>query len=46
LHQATLGGHQLIVMGTKAHSAEELHFGRSAETLIANARCPILLIKS
>ena len=46
LHQTTLGGHQLIVMGTKARSGEELHFGKSAETLIANARCPVLLLKS
>jgi Kef-type K+ transport system membrane component KefB/nucleotide-binding universal stress UspA family protein len=46
LHQASSGGHQLIVMGTKAHSAEDLHFGKSAETLIANARCPMLLLKS
>ena len=46
LHQATMGGHQLIVIGTKAWSGEELHFGQSAETLIANARCPVLLLKS
>ena len=46
LRQATLGGHQLIVIGTKAWSGEELHFGQSAETLIANARCPVLLLKS
>ena len=46
LHQTNLGGHQLIVMGTKARSGEELHFGKSAETLIANARCPVLLLKS
>ena len=46
LRQATLGGHQLIVIGTKAWSGDELHFGQSAETLIANARCPVLLLKS
>jgi len=46
LHQTNLGGHQLIVMGTKARSGEEMHFGKSAETLIANARCPVLLLKS
>lgn len=46
LHQATSGGHQLIVMGTKVRSGEELHFGKSAETLIANAQCPVLLLKS
>ena len=46
LHQTNLGGHQLIVMGTKARSGDEMHFGKSAETLIANARCPVLLLKS
>ncbi len=46
LHQATSGRHQLIVMGTKVRSGEELHFGKSAETLIANAQCPVLLLKS
>ena len=46
LHQTTLGGHQLIVMGTKARSGEEMHFGKSAETLIAEAHCPVLLLKS
>ena len=46
LDQASVGGHQLIVIGTKAMSGEELRFGQSAETLIANARCPVLLLKS
>ena len=46
LHQTNLGGHQLIVMGTKARSGEEMHFGKRAETLIANARSPVLLLKS
>ena len=46
LHQASVGGHHLIVIGTKAWSGEELHFGQSAETIIANARCPVLLLKS
>ncbi len=46
LRQATVGRHDLIVIGTKAWSGETLHFGQSAETLIANARCPVLLLKS
>jgi nucleotide-binding universal stress UspA family protein len=46
LHQAGVGGHQLIVIGTKAWSGEGLHFGQSAETIIVNARCPVLLLKS
>ncbi len=46
LRQANLGKHDLIVVGTKAWSGETLHFGQSAETLIANARCPVLLLKS
>ena len=46
LRQATLGGHQLIVLGTKAWSGEQLHFGQSADALIANAPCPVLIVKS
>jgi nucleotide-binding universal stress UspA family protein len=46
LRQATLGGHQLIVLGTKAWSGDRLHFGHSAEVLIENAPCPILIMKS
>ena len=46
LEQTRLGGHQLVVIGTKAWSGEEMHFGKSAETLIANAHCPVLLLKS
>jgi nucleotide-binding universal stress UspA family protein len=46
LRQATLGGHQLIVLGTKAWSGDRLHFGHSAEVLIENAPCPILIVKS
>ena len=46
LRQASVGRHQLIVIGTKAWSGEELHFGQSAETLIVHARCPVLLLKS
>ncbi len=46
LRQASLGGHQLIVIGTKAWSGEGLHFGQSAEALIAAAPCPVLLLKS
>ena len=42
LRQATLGGHELIVLGTKAWSGDPLHFGHSAEALIANAPCSIL----
>ena len=46
LRQAALGGHQLIVLGTKAWSGEQLHFGQSAAALIANAPCPVLIVKS
>ena len=46
LRQATLGGHQLIVLGTKAWSGDRLHFGHSAQALIENAPCPILIVKS
>ena len=46
LRQATLGGHQLIVIGTKAWSGDQLHFGQSAQALIAGAPCPVLLLKS
>ena len=46
LRQATLGGHQLIVLGTKAWFADRLHFGHSAQALIENAPCPILIVKS
>ncbi len=46
LRQATLGGHQLIVLGTKAWSGEQLHFGHSVAALIQSAPCPILIVKS
>ncbi len=46
LRQARLGGHQLIVLGTTATSAGELHFGQSAEAIIASAPCPVLIVKS
>ena len=46
ISQATLGGHQLIVLGTKAWYADRLHFGHSAEAIIENAPCPILVVKS
>jgi nucleotide-binding universal stress UspA family protein len=46
LRQAYRGRHQLIVLGTKAWSADELHFGRSAEAIIDNAPGPVLIVKS
>jgi nucleotide-binding universal stress UspA family protein len=46
VRQAYRGGHQLIVLGTKAWSGEELHFGRSAEAIIENAPGPILVVKT
>lgn len=46
LRQATLGAHQLMVIGTKAWSGDELHFGQSANVILANAPCPVLLLKS
>jgi nucleotide-binding universal stress UspA family protein len=46
LRQVRRGEHQLIVLGTKAWSDEELHFGHSTEAVIANARGPVLIVKS
>ena len=46
LRQAAIGGHQLIVLGTKARSGDPLHFGRSAAALLEDAPCPILIVKS
>ena len=46
LRQATLGAHQLIVLGTKASAGDPLHFGQSVQVLVENAPCPILIVKS
>ena len=46
LRQAGRGGHQLIVLGTKAWSGDQLHFGHSVEAIIENAPCPVLVVKS
>lgn len=46
LQQAKRGGHQLIVLGTKAWSGEHLHFGNSVDAIIRNATCPVLIVKS
>lgn len=46
LRQARRGRHELIVLGTKAWSADALHFGRSAEAVIENATGPVLIVKS
>ncbi len=46
LRQVEKGGHQLIVIGSKSQSTEHLHFGTSAMALIANAPCPVLIVKS
>jgi Kef-type K+ transport system membrane component KefB/nucleotide-binding universal stress UspA family protein len=46
LQQVEKGGHQLIVIGSKSQSAEQLHFGTSAMALIARAPCPVLIVKS
>jgi nucleotide-binding universal stress UspA family protein len=46
LRQARRGRHQLIVLGTKIWSDEELHFGPSAEAIIENAPGPVLIVKS
>jgi Kef-type K+ transport system membrane component KefB/nucleotide-binding universal stress UspA family protein len=46
LRQVELGGHQLIVIGTKSQSTEQLHFGTSAMALIEKAPCPVLIVKS
>ena len=44
--QAVLGRHQLIVLGTKAWSGAQLHFGQSAMAIIESAPCPVLIVKS
>ncbi len=46
VRQAHRGGHTLIVLGTKAWSGDELHFGRSAEAIIEHAPGPILVVKT
>lgn len=46
LRQAKRGGHQLIVLGTKAWTGDQLHFGHSVEAIMENAPCPILIVKS
>ena len=46
MRQTTLGGHQLIVLGTKARAGDQLHFGSSVAALLAEAPCPILIVKS
>ncbi len=46
LRQVRRGRHQLIVLGTKAWSGDQLHFGHSAQAIIENAPCPILIVKS
>jgi Kef-type K+ transport system membrane component KefB/nucleotide-binding universal stress UspA family protein len=46
LRQASLGAHQLIVLGTKAWSDDPLHFGQSAQILVENAPCPILIVRT
>ncbi|MEO6789234.1 MAG: cation:proton antiporter [Chthoniobacteraceae bacterium] len=45
LRQARLGGHQLIVLGTKAWSEDHLHFGHRIAALLEHAACPILVVK-
>jgi nucleotide-binding universal stress UspA family protein len=39
-------GHQLIVIGTKSQSTDQLHFGTSAMAVIEQAQCPVLIVKS
>ena len=46
LRQARLGGHQLIVLGTKALSGDKLQFGPSTEAVIESTPCPILIVRS
>ena len=46
LRQASLGKHDLIVLGTKASSGDQSSFGGSARALIAKVPCPILIVKS
>ena len=46
LRQASLGAHQLFVLGTKAWSGNPLHFGQSAQILVENAPCPILIVRT
>jgi nucleotide-binding universal stress UspA family protein len=44
LHEASDGGYQLIVLGTKPRPGETLHFGESVSAIIANAPCPVLVV--
>jgi len=46
VRQAQRGRHELIVLGTKAWSDEELHFGRSTEAIVSSAPGPVLIVKS
>jgi Kef-type K+ transport system membrane component KefB/nucleotide-binding universal stress UspA family protein len=46
LRQAQKGEHDLIVIGTKAWTRGQLHFGHSASAIIQNSPCPILIVKS
>ena len=46
LRQVERGGHQLIVIGSKSQSTGHLHFGTSAMSLIEQAPCPVLIVKS
>jgi Kef-type K+ transport system membrane component KefB/nucleotide-binding universal stress UspA family protein len=46
LRQVEQGGHQLLVIGSKSQSPENMHFGISAMTLIEHAPCPVLIVKS
>ncbi|MEO6054172.1 MAG: cation:proton antiporter [Chthoniobacterales bacterium] len=46
LREVKSGHHELIVLGTKSKSEEEIHFGTSAMALLEKATCPVLVVKS
>ena len=46
LHEARVGEHQLIVLGTKQRPGESLNFGESVSAIIGNAPCPVLVVTS
>jgi Kef-type K+ transport system membrane component KefB/nucleotide-binding universal stress UspA family protein len=46
LWEASLGEHQLIVLGTKQRPGESLNFGDSVSAIIGNAPCPVLVVAS
>jgi nucleotide-binding universal stress UspA family protein len=46
LHEARVGEHQLIVLGSKQRPGETLNFGESVSAIVGNAPCPVLVVTS